>query len=57
MVSEDKKYIDARNDLLKALKSFSDLMPYQQELLVKELFGIEATLTMYNIMQRYSSRR
>ena len=41
MTPEEKKYIDAKTDLLKALKSIGDLTPQQQEQLAKELLGAE----------------
>lgn len=52
MIQEEKKYVDARNDVLKAMKSVGDLTPQQKKNLVYELFGSEVAHTLYNIMQQ-----
>lgn len=52
MTYEEKKYVDARNDLIKALKSVYDLKPQQRENLARELFGAEAVHIVCNMMQQ-----
>ena len=53
MSEEEKKYRNARKDVLQAAKSISELTEQQQEQLVKELFGATAVVTMYRIMQQH----
>ena len=58
MVTEtEKKYFDAKNDIIKALNSISKLELWQREQLAKELLGVEAATSMYNLMQKYSTGR
>lgn len=56
MSEEEKKYVDARNDILKAMKSIEDLNPQQRERLVKELLGIEAFTAICKIMMQYGEK-
>lgn len=53
MIEEEKNYINAKNDVLKAIKSIEDLTPQQKESLAKELFGVEILHNLYNMMQQY----
>ena len=53
MSEEEKKYLKAKEDILQAAKSISELTEQQQEQLVKDLFGATAVVTMYRIMQPY----
>lgn len=52
MTQEEKKYRDARNDLLKAAKSVRELTPKQKEELAKELFGMELVQAMCLMMKQ-----
>lgn len=52
-MTEEEKYINAKNDVLKAIKSIKDLTPQQQATLAKELLSIEMTYNLYNMMQQY----
>lgn len=56
MTQEDKKYFDARNDMIKAFKSVGELESRQREQLLKELVGIDAVTTIYKIMYQYWGR-
>lgn len=56
MSEKEKKYVDARNDILKAMKSIEDLNPQQRERLAKELLGIEAFTTICKIMMQYGEK-
>ncbi len=56
MTPEEKKYIDAKKDVLKAIKSIENLTPQQKETLAKELLGVETVYSLYNIMQQYFTR-
>lgn len=53
MTEEEKKYVDAKNDILKALKSINELTPQQRQQLAKELLCADAFITAYNTMQHY----
>ena len=53
MSEEEKKYLKAKEDILQASKSFSDLSPQWQEQLSKELYKAAKLLSMHQIMQRY----
>lgn len=57
MTETEKKYFDAKNDLIKAYHSISKLEPWQRDQLAKELLGVEAAVSMYNLMQKYSIGR
>jgi len=57
MTPEDKKYFDAKNDVIKAFKSVSELNQWQKEHLAKELLGVEAAVTMYSLMRQHSNGR
>lgn len=56
MSEEEKKYVVARNDILKAMKSIEDLNPQQRERLAKELLGIEAFTAICKIMMQYGEK-
>ena len=56
MSEEEKKYVDARNDILKAMKSIEDLNPQQRERLAKGLLGIEAFTAICKIMMQYGEK-
>ena len=53
MSEEEKKYLKAKEDILQAAKSFSDLSPQWQERLSNELCEAAKVLAMYQIMQRH----
>ena len=53
MTQQEKNYIDAKKDVLKAIKSMENLTPQQRESLAKELLGVEAVRTIYNMMRQY----
>lgn len=48
MTEEQKKYNDARDDVLKAIKSVNELTFQQQEQLFKELMAIGNMQILYN---------
>ncbi len=52
MTEAEKKYSDARNDIIKALHSIGKLEPWQREMLAKELWGAETAVTMHNIYNK-----
>ena len=56
MSEEEKKYVDARDDTLKAMKSIEDLNPQQREQLAKELLGIETFTAICKIMMQYGEK-
>lgn len=53
MTETEKKYFEAKNDLIKAFKSVNELEPFQKEQLAKELFGVNAAITICNIMRQH----
>lgn len=53
MSEEEKKYLKAKEDILQAAKSFSDLSPQWQAQLSKELLEAAKVLAMHQIMQRH----
>ena len=53
MSEEEKKYLKAKEDILQAVKSFSDLSPQRQAQLSKELLEAAKILAMHQIMQRH----
>ena len=53
MSEEEKKYLKAKEDILQAAKSFSDLSPQCQAQLSKELYETAKVLAMHQIMQRH----
>lgn len=53
MSEEEKKYRKAKEDILQAAKSFSDLSPQWQEQLSKELYEAAKVLAMHQIMRQY----
>ena len=53
MSEEEKKYLKAKEDILQAEKSFSDLSPQWQAQLSKELYETAKVLAMHQIMQRH----
>ena len=53
MSEEEKKYLKAKEDILQAAKSFSDLSPQWQERLSKELYEAARVLAMYQALKHY----
>ncbi len=53
MTETEKKYSDARSDIIKALKSVSELEDWQKRQLANELLGVETVVAMYNMMRQY----
>jgi hypothetical protein len=53
MTYEQQKYIEAKQDILKAAKSINELSQQQQIQLAEEIFGTELVLSMIRIMQPY----
>ena len=53
MSEEEKKYLKAKEDIMQAAKSFSDLSPQWQEQLSTELYETAKVLAMHQIMQRH----
>lgn len=53
MSEEEQKYLKAKEDILQAAKSFSDLSPQWQERLSNELCEAAKDLAMHQIMQRH----
>jgi hypothetical protein len=53
MSEEEKKYLKAKEDILQAAKSFSDLSPQWHEQLSKELFETAKVLAMYQMLKHY----
>ena len=53
MSEEEKNYLKAKEDILQAARSISELTTQQQEQLIKDLFGATAVVTMYRIMQQH----
>ena len=47
------KYEKAKQDLLEARKSFSELSSDQQWYLISDIFGAEAVATLCQTMQKY----
>lgn len=48
---EEKKYAQAKKDILQAIKSFYDLCPHLQIQLANELYDVVKILTIYQITQ------
>lgn len=53
MTEAEKKYFDAKSDVLKAFKSVSELDEWQKRQLANELLGVETVAAMYNMMRQY----
>ena len=53
MTPEEKNYIDAWHDVVKAVESIRKLTPQQQEQLAKDIWGTEAVMAMVNMMKQY----
>ena len=53
MSEEEKKYLKAKEDILQAAKSFSDLSPQWQSQLSKELYETAKVLAMYQALKHY----
>lgn len=53
MSEDEKKYLNAKKDILQAVKSFSDLSPQWQEQLSKELYETAKVLAMHQILKHY----
>ena len=53
MSEEEKKYLKAKEDILQAAKSFSDLSPQWQAQLSKELYETAKVLAMYQALKHY----
>ena len=51
MSEEEKKYLKAKEDIMQAAKSFSDLSPQWQERLSKELYETAKVLAMYQALK------
>lgn len=56
MTPEQKNYIDAWHDVVKAVESIRKLTPQQQEQLAKDIWGTETVMTMVNMMKQYWSQ-
>ena len=54
--AEEKKYTQAKKDVLQAIKSFHDLSPQSQIQLSNELYEIVKVLTIYQIIQQGHSK-
>lgn len=54
--TRQQNYLNARNDLLKALNSFSKLDSAQKNQLISEFIGAEAVSAIYAIMCQYFER-
>lgn len=53
MTPEEKNYIDAWHDVVKAVESIRKLTPQQQEQLAKDIWGTETVMAMVNMMKSY----
>ena len=53
MSEEEKKYLKAKEDILQAAKSFSDLSPQWQEHLSKERNEAAKVLAMYQALKHF----
>ena len=49
----EQNYTDARNDLVKALNSFSKLDTLQKNQLISEFIGAEAAFAVYSVMRQH----
>ena len=56
MTKEEKNYIDAWQDVMKAVESIRKLTPQQQEQLAKDIWGTATVMAMINIMKQYWNR-
>ena len=50
------KYLKAKLDLIQALNSYGELSPYEQECLIKEIFGISNTVSAYEMLKKFLMR-
>ena len=53
MSEEEKKYLKAKEDILQAVKSYSDLSPQWQAQLSKELYETAKFLAMHQVMRQH----
>ena len=53
MTPEEKNYIDAWHDVVKAVESIRKLTPQQQERLAKDIWETETVIAMVKIMRQY----
>ena len=51
MTEEEKKYLKAKEDILQAAKSFSDLSPQWQDRLAKDLIEAAKVFAMYQSLK------
>lgn len=56
MTPEEKNYIDAWHDVVKAVESIRKLTPQQQEQLAKDIWGTETVMAMINTMKQCWNR-
>jgi hypothetical protein len=52
MTYDQQKYLEAKNDILKAAKSINDLTPQQRVQMAQELFGTEVVVNMCKMMRQ-----
>lgn len=50
------KYSKAKMDLIQALHSYGELSPYEQECLIRELFGVANVAAVYNMLKNLGMR-
>ena len=50
------KYLKAKMDLIQALHSYGELSPYEQEYLIREVFGISNTVAAYEMLKKILMR-
>ena len=50
------KYLKAEMDLIQALNSCGELSPYEQECLIKEIFGVANTVAAYEMLKKILMR-
>ena len=50
------KYLNAKMDLIQALHSYGELSPYEQECLIKEIFGVANLAVVYNMLKNLGMR-
>jgi len=50
------KYLKAKMDLIQALHSYGELSPYEQECLIREIFGVANVATAYDILKNWGTR-
>lgn len=55
-IESTDKYLKARQDLLQALRSYGELSPYEQECLIKEIFGAANVAAVYSMLKNLGMR-